>query len=84
MASADSDLDAIEAQDAGWATFRVTAHGDRSRLPGEAYCPAAAESGKRTTCADCPIKCNGERMARGRRGIVIQAHGATKSRVTGR
>jgi len=79
MASADSVPDAEDAHAAGWATFRVAPIGDRSRIPGEAYCPASAESGKRTTCDRCPIPCNGR--VNGIAGRVIQAHGATARRV---
>lgn len=83
MASVDSAAEATEAMSYGWATFRVARKGDRRRLDGEAYCPAATESGKRTTCADCPIKCNGSRAIEGLAGRVIQAHGATGGRVKG-
>lgn len=82
MASVDSEAEAIEAQSLGWATFRVAPFGDRSRLPGEAYCPASEESGRRVICETCPIACNGTLGMRGvMLGRVIQAHGASKRRV---
>lgn len=84
MASVDSEAEAREAMAMGWATFRVARKGDRGRIEGEAYCPASAEAGKRTTCEACPIKCDGSIGLRGvMRGRVIQAHGATAKRVQG-
>lgn len=84
MASVDSEAEAREAMALGWATFRVARKGDRTRIEGEAYCPASAEAGKRVTCETCPIKCDGSIGLRGvMRGRVIQAHGSTAGRVQG-
>mgnify|MGYP000895631343 CR=1 FL=1 len=76
MASADSCTDRDEAKPAGWRVFRVsTGAEDAARLPGEAVCPASAESGAKLTCAQC-MACNG--TATGRRGdITIRIHGGT-------
>jgi hypothetical protein len=75
MASVDNTLDALEAQRAGWRTFRVgmLAHSAVSRATlAEVLCPASAEAGKLLTCAQC-LACGG---ADGRRGSVyIPAHG---------
>jgi hypothetical protein len=72
MASADSQAFARRMQRRGWATFRVADRGNASRMRGEARCPASAEAGNLTTCAACPIKCDGSRGAI--LGRVIQAH----------
>ena len=72
MASADSLPEALELQADGWRTFRVTTDPDEPAQRGEAHCPAAIESGKRTTCETCPIKCNGTGTLLGR---VIIDHG---------
>jgi hypothetical protein len=79
VASVDNAAELKHAWREGWSTFRVAPIGDRSRLPGEAYCPAAAESGKRVTCEACPIPCDGS--VNGIRGRVIQAHGASARRI---
>ena len=79
MASTDSPADVDAARAGGWSWFRVSACGDKTRLPDEAFCPASAEAGRRVTCEGCPIKCNGLATVRGR---VIQAHGSTRNRVT--
>jgi len=73
MASADTVEEAQAAQAAGWRYFRVVQPGDPLKLPGEAKCPASAESGRKLQCQDC-MACSG--AGSGRRGsIVIQAHG---------
>lgn len=79
MASVDTLEQAQQAQSEGWATFRVAPIGERERIKGEAYCPAAIESGKRTTCDACPIPCDGS--VNGISGRLIQAHGASKKKV---
>ena len=72
MASADSLIDAREAQAAGWRTFRVAMPCDPGKQDKESVCPASAEAGKKLTCAQC-MACGG---ADGRRGsIVINGHG---------
>jgi len=76
MASADSALEASEAQTKGWRTFRVT-NETAPQIKGETVCPASEEAGKKLSCIDC-LACSG---ASGRRskGIVINAHGSRKS-----
>jgi len=59
MASVDSPGEAAEARVAGWSYFRVAARGDSQRIRGEARCPASEESGRRVTCAVCPMRCSG-------------------------
>jgi hypothetical protein len=77
MASVDSVAERAAARGLGFRTFRVKTNG-APRERGEVVCPAAAESGKRTTCADC-LACNG---ANGRTlDVVIDAHGAKSQRV---
>ena len=80
MASVDSPAEALEARAAGWGYFRVAARGDSRRIRGEARCPASAESGRRVTCAGCPIQCSGSGGTLA--GRVIQAHGSTAGRFT--
>ena len=72
MASADSLPEALALQADGWRTFRVTTDPTEPTQRGEAHCPAAIESGKKTTCETCPIKCNGSGPLLGR---VIIDHG---------
>ena len=74
MASADSVGDMRDAHGMGWRTFRVKRAADM-REAGEVTCPASAEAGKRTTCADCRA-CGGH-SAKARASIVITAHGPT-------
>jgi hypothetical protein len=75
MASADSSADRAAARAAGFRTFRSRSVNDAIE-PGEIACPAADESGKRTTCARCGL-CNGSTGARDRRSdITILIHGA--------
>jgi hypothetical protein len=73
MASADSAEEATQAQAAGWRTFRVAMPGDVARAKGEVVCPASAESGARTTCADCGL-CAGA-SAGFTKSVTIAAHG---------
>lgn len=76
MASVGSEAEAAEAHAAGWRTFRVRRPGD-ALMPGEIACPASAEAGKRTTCAQCGL-CDGKRGANDRRkSIAIVDHGPT-------
>lgn len=76
MASADSEQDARDAQDAGWRTFRVRT-ADEPLMPREFACPASDEAGHKVQCADCRA-CGG---ADGRKGSpAIIAHGALASR----
>jgi hypothetical protein len=80
MASADSETDAAEAQALGWRTFRVKT-ADAPRVKGEVACPAAKESGQKTTCEDC--RACGGLSAKARAQIVINAHGPTGVRFVG-
>lgn len=80
MASADSVEEAGRARALEFATFRVSPLGDKTRLRGEAICPASAEAGKVVQCVSCPIPCNGSTnyLVKGR---VIQAHGVGQKHV---
>lgn len=69
MASADTLDEAWTAQDMGWRTFRVGA----GTVYGEVRCPASAEAGKKTVCADCRA-CMGL-AGKARASIVIAPHG---------
>lgn len=73
MASADSTEERAAAKLLGFRTFRVGRLGE-VRQAGEIACPASAESGHRTTCADC--RACGGLSARAKRDVVIQVHGA--------
>ena len=79
MASCDSQSDAIEAQAAGWRTFRVTRKGDTAKLQREISCPASAEAGKRTTCAQCGLCDGASAPCDQRANIVIQDHSVIAS-----
>lgn len=70
MASADSLDDAALANLYGYRVFRVSTE-DAPPAPGEAVCPASAEAGKRTQCADCLLCAGTSKTAR---DIVIQDH----------
>jgi hypothetical protein len=73
MASVDSPAQAERAQRAGWRTFRVKHDGDPLQA-NEINCPASAEAGKRTTCANCGL-CNGKTGPHDRRAnIAINYH----------
>lgn len=69
MASADTPDDAALANLFGLRVFRVTTQADKQA--GEITCPASAEAGKRTQCADCML-CGGTTKAA--RDIVIIDH----------
>lgn len=79
MASVDSVAEQMDAQMAGWRTFRVRRE-DENVLRGEIMCPASEEAGKRRTCSTCTA-CRGvgEVASRGFRGVAIVAHGARAS-----
>ena len=73
MASVETVAQAERAHAVGWRTFRTTKPGD-PLMAGEISCPASAESGKRTTCADCRL-CDGSRGEGDRRAnIAINVH----------
>ena len=78
MASADSVSDMHDAHAMGWRTFRVRRPDDSVTPKLEAICPASAEAGKKTTCADCRA-CGGT-SAKARVSMVIVAHGAKAKR----
>jgi hypothetical protein len=69
MASVDSPEEQRLAHARGWRTFRVATEPTRS--PIEISCPASAEAGKRTQCADCRL-CSGAHPTA--RSIVILDH----------
>lgn len=71
MASVDSASEADEARAAGWRTFRVRRAPEPLRTR-EVACPASAEAGRRTQCADCRL-CAG--VAVRAADIAIIAHG---------
>jgi len=73
MASCDSPAERAAAQALGWRTFRVRAPGETLGKR-EIACPAATESGAKTTCAACRA-CGGH-AARARVDVSILAHGA--------
>ena len=73
MASVETTAQAKQAHAAGWRTFRTTRPGD-PLMPGEISCPASAEAGKRTTCADCGL-CDGSQGPNDQRAnIAINVH----------
>ena len=76
MASVDSPLERQEANELGWRTFRVR-DGMASLMAHEIACPAADETGHKTTCERCGL-CNGARNGRAidrRADIAIIVHG---------
>ena len=75
MASADSPADVAHAHALGFRTFRTRAP-EQPLLPDEISCPAADESGNRTTCERCNL-CDGSRVNDRRRSVAILAHGTT-------
>lgn len=70
MASADSLADRFIARDLGFRTFRVGGE----QAANEVICPASAEAGRKTVCADCKA-CMGT-AGKARADIVIAPHGA--------
>lgn len=73
MASVDSEAEALEAQAAGWRTFRVKAKDDAG-IKGEVVCPASEAKGKVTTCDKC-MACGGL-SSKAKASIVIDSHGS--------
>jgi len=69
MASADTADEAAQANLYGMRVFRVSIGVDKQA--GETTCPASAEGGRRTTCANCML-CGGTSKAA--RDIVIADH----------
>lgn len=78
MASVDSLEESVDAQRAGWRTFRVTAPGEH-KTKGESVCPASAEAAIDITCFDCGA-CDGHRRPTVKSNIVIEAHGSKTKR----
>lgn len=72
MASVDTEAEYHEAKVLGFRTFRVRSE-SAPILDRELPCPAAKESGYRTTCDLCQL-CKGNR-AKSRRDVTIIAHG---------
>lgn len=78
MASCDTPRDRDAAQLRGYRTFRVNVDGTRQR--GEMTCPASAEAGHRTSCADCHA-CDGARgEGLSTKDVTIRLHGFTAKR----
>lgn len=73
MASADTPAEREMADSIGLRTFRVRTP-DEPLMPGEFSCPAAAESGKRKTCAQCGA-CNGVHESGRAASPTIIVHG---------
>lgn len=69
MASADSAAEAAQARAMGMRVFRVSIGVEK--LAGEVTCPASAEGGRKTICADCML-CGG--TSKKARDIVIADH----------
>ena len=80
MASVNNADEALEAQERGWATFRVRTP-DEPRLIHEKPCPAADESNHATTCSEC-LKCRGV-GAETAYNVVINVHGNGKKNFRG-
>jgi len=71
MASADTLEQRNKAKERGLRTFRVGFGDELLKVMGEAVCPASAEAGKKTTCADCRL-CGGTSIKA--KDIVIRDH----------
>lgn len=76
QASVDTPEEAEKARELGLGYFRVRT-ADQPALEGEVVCPASAEAGKVTTCADCRM-CDGSGRA-----VTIIAHGIGARAFTG-
>jgi hypothetical protein len=73
MESADSLEQAKAAWGQGRRTFRIVKSVSDIVAGKEILCPASAEAGKRTSCADCGL-CGGAKIKA--KSIAIPAHGA--------
>ncbi len=69
MASVDTEAEMYTAREAGWSTFRVLAPGDMMDVD-ELACPASAEMGHKSTCAEC-LECSAKGSS-----VAIRAHGS--------
>lgn len=78
MASCDNEPDHWEAKAAGWRTFRMRLASE-PLVKREVSCPAAKESGAKTTCADC--RACGGLLAKAKADIAIIAHGPTAKQI---
>lgn len=76
MASVDSELEYWQASTRLWRCFRVRSENARL-IPGEIMCPAADETGHKTTCARCGL-CNGRVQGDKRKDVCIIVHGIGK------
>ena len=72
MASCESASDVREAHKLGWRTFRVRTS-EQNLMPHEIACPASAEAGHKSNCAEC--KACGGLSSKARCNIAIIAHG---------
>jgi hypothetical protein len=77
MASADSAEEGRQARKLGYRSF-IVRKADEVKPRGAVVCPASAEAGRRTVCADC-LQCGGTSNGR-RADISIVAHGSTARR----
>ena len=77
MASVDNVNEAISAKNQGWRTFRTMIEGD-SLLADEYHCPAANESGHKTTCDKCS-GCGGTSSKMPKHPVII-VHGRSSQR----
>ncbi len=83
MASCETASDVIRAESRGYRAFLVSRDAPtESALTGRRIitCPASAEAGHRTTCADCGL-CNGSHWPDNRAHITIRPHGAQSRRI---
>ncbi|MFG6500162.1 hypothetical protein [Sulfitobacter sp. 1A15106] len=87
MASADSAADVKAAESLGFRCFRVAPMSEDVTAADEILCPASKEfeamHGRRTDCAACGLCSGADGKGKGKRSVVIAAHGGTAKRVTG-
>lgn len=83
LAYAMASVESLEAARHVWAqggrTFRIMQRADEIDPQREVLCPASAEAGKRTTCADCRL-CAGL-ATKSPKSVAIVAHGNGKAYV---
>lgn len=77
MASVDSEVEYWSARIADWRCFRVRAADSEPISGKEIMCPAADETGHKTTCARCGL-CNGRVQGDKRKDVCIIVHGIGK------
>lgn len=78
MASVETVPLKEQANERGWKTFRVSPPDSKEKMYDEAWCPANKDKG--LTCANCPIKCNGDLHKRAF-NVVNPAHGRAKAQI---